>query len=58
MDMETGLSNFNFNRLPKFVKKNITHIQKTRKESIGDRYKDKYINESLLIFSEKEKILN
>ena len=56
--METGLSNFNFNRLPKFVKKNITHIQKTRKESIGDRYKDKYINESLRIFSEKEKILN
>ena len=52
--VEMGLSNFNFNGLPKFVKINETE-QKSRKESFSGKYKDKYINESLLIFSKKEK---
>ena len=52
--IDIGLSNFNFNRLPKFVKIHETQ-QKSRKESFSEKYKDKYINDTLLIFSKKEK---
>ena len=56
MGMEMGIPNFNFQRLPKnFLNMNANQPRKSKPEAFLSKYKDKYINESLLDFSKSEK---
>ena len=56
MGMEMGIPNFNFQRLPKnFMNMNANQPRKSKQEIFLSKYKDKYINESLLDFSKSEK---
>ena len=56
MGMEMGIPNFNFQRLPKnFMNMNANQPRKSKQETFVSKYKDKYINESLLDFSKSEK---
>ena len=57
MGIEMGLPNFNFQKLPKnFINmNNANQIRKGSQDSFSMKYKDKFINESLLNFSKSEK---
>ena len=56
MGIEMGIPNFNFQKLPKsFINMNVNQPQKKQPDSYYTKYKDKFINESLLNFSKEEK---